>query len=120
MEAATVRPATAQAPAQGRVEHATGEVTPAPFPVGFLAREGDVFVVAVPEVTLPLPRKFAMIKLGGMMYTRRMCDGEDVAEQGRQVYEWLERFSERVGRDRYKRWVDQFRADGPRKPGTDE
>ncbi len=97
---------------RGRVEHEEGPPTPAPWPPGFAAREGDVLVCSVPEVTLPLPRKYATIKLGGFIYTRRLVAGEDVAEQAATVMGWLEKFSARTGSDRFKRWAAEFRKDG--------
>jgi hypothetical protein len=88
----------------------TREVKFTEIPEGFEARDGDVLVVSVPEVTLPLPRKYATIKLGGFIYTRKLRAGDDTKAEGERVYRWLERFSEAVGRDRFRRWAAEFRG----------
>jgi hypothetical protein len=81
------------------------------IPEGFIAREGDTLMVSIPEVTLPLPQKYATIKLGGFIYTRRLHEGDDVRAEGETTYRWLEKFSEAVGRDRFRRWAAEFKRD---------
>lgn len=74
----------------------------------FVARDGDTLVVTYPEVTLPLPEKFAMMKFGGLIYTRRLRDGDDPQEQLETIDRWLTREAERAGVAKYKRLLRDF------------
>lgn len=94
-----------------RVEVRSGEERRVLAP-GFTARDGDVLVVSYPEVTLPLPRKYATMKLGGFIYTRKLAEGDDVGEQARLVLEWLTSLAEVEGAKRYRRMASQFTSSG--------
>lgn len=62
---------------------------PFPTPEGFDARDGDVLVVAYPEVTLPLRVKYAVLKVGDCSYSRQLREGDDVNEQFVKISRWL-------------------------------
>lgn len=67
----------------------TETVTEIPAPEGFEVRNGDVLVIAYPEVTLPLKVQFAMLRVGGISYTRQLQEGDDVNDQYQRIYTWL-------------------------------
>jgi hypothetical protein len=79
-----------------------------PIEAGFEAREGDTLVVTYPEVTLPLPAKFAMMKFGGLIYTRKLREGDDPAAEHARIDEWLTRTAETEGSRKYRRLVREF------------
>ena len=68
------------------------------------AREGDVIVVSYPEVTVPLRTRYASVKVGGMIYTRRLLEGDDVGEQFDKVYAFLQARAESVGVEKIRLW----------------
>lgn len=73
-------------PGGGDVEPSTHSV---PVPDGFEVRDGDVLVVAYPEVSLPLKVKYAMLNVGGCSYTRQLREGDDANEQFERINRWL-------------------------------
>lgn len=79
-----------------------------PIPPGFVPRDGDVLVLSYPEVTLPLPRQFSMMKFGGLIYTRQLRAGDDVEHEARTISAWLERRAETEGVAKYRRLVAEF------------
>lgn len=64
----------------------------------FEARDGDVLVVGYPEVTLPLKIKYATVKIGGWIYTRKLREGDDVAEEARRVHAFLRQHALKYGK----------------------
>lgn len=79
-----------------------------PIPAGFEAREGDVLVLTYSEVTLPLPKQYAMMKFGGAIYTRKLCAGDDVEKERVAISAWLTRVVEADGVAKYRRMVSDF------------
>jgi hypothetical protein len=55
-----------------------------------LARQGDVLVVAFPEMTIPIA-SYANVKIGGLTYSRHLVDGESVEDQYEKIYAFLTR-----------------------------
>lgn len=105
---ASAEPPTPSPGPPGRHRTAEGVETPLPLPEGFSARDGDSLVISYPEVTLPLPRKFAMMKFGGLIYTRKLNEGEDVAEQYEVISKWLFAVGERDGVAKYRKLLKEF------------
>lgn len=83
------RPASAPATRTQVRRPGAEEAIPVPVPDGFETREGDVLVVAYPEVTLPLRVKYAVVKVGDCSYTRQLRAGDDVNEQWEKINRWL-------------------------------
>lgn len=78
-------------------------------PIGtFIARDGDVLVCSYPEVTLPLPKQYAMVKFGGLIFTRKLVEGDDVEEQARTIMAWLAAHAEAAGTAKYRRIYADF------------
>ena len=94
-------------PPGGRVER-PGEPPIYDLPPDFEAREGDVLVVSYPEVTIPL-RQYASAKVGGLIYTRKLREGESVAEQFEKVYAFLTKRAENDAREKVKRYAMELR-----------
>jgi hypothetical protein len=92
--------------------HVEREEERLPLDAGFEARDGDTLVVTYPEVTLPLPAKFAMMKFGGLIYTRKLRAGDDVAAEHARIDRWLSRTAETEGTRKYKRLVREFVRSG--------
>lgn len=89
------KPPTHGAPRPPKIETAIvkrGEESWQP-PPDFEAREGDLLVVSYPEVTLPLA-PYSTAKIGGLIYTRKLREGESVDEQFGRIYSYLERRAE--------------------------
>lgn len=84
-----------------------------PIPPGFEPRDGDVLVVTYPEVTLPLPRQYSMMKFGGAIYTRTLRAGDDVDQTLTAITGWLSRRAESEGVAKYRRLVAEFVRKGP-------
>lgn len=79
-----------------------------PVPPGFTPRDGDILVVTYPEVTLPLPKQYSMMKFGGAIYTRQLRAGDDVDATLSAISTWLTRRVEVEGGAKYRRLVAQF------------
>lgn len=79
-----------------------------PVAPGFEPRDGDVLVVTYPEVTLPLPKQYAMMKFGGLIYTRQLRAGDDVTATAEAIGGWLTRTAELSGIAKYRRLVADF------------
>lgn len=86
-----------------------------PTPDGFEVREGDVLVVAYPEVTLPLRVQYAMVRVGGCSYSRVLRDGDDVNEQFGKISAWLAAQVEADARRKIAAYTDELEASGPRR-----
>lgn len=71
--------------------------------VGFDVREGDVLVVHYPEVTVPIA-PYASVKVGGLIYTRQLVKGDDVAKQYDRIYAFLKGRAERDANEKVKAW----------------
>lgn len=84
-----------------------------PVPPGFEPRDGDVLVVTYPEVTLPLPKQYSMMKFGGLIYTRQLRAGDDVDATLEAISSWLRRRAETEGGLKYRRIVAEFIRKGP-------
>lgn len=83
-----------------------------PIPAGFEPRDGDVLVITYPEVTLPLPKAYSMMKFGGFIYTRQLREGDDVQEMATTISAWITRVAEREGSAKYRRLVAEFVGKG--------
>lgn len=79
-----------------------------PLTPGFEPRDGDVLVVSYPDVTLPLPKQYAMMRFGGAIYTRQLRAGDDVDATARAISGWLTRTVEADGVAKYRRLVAEF------------
>lgn len=79
-------------------------------PAGFTPREGDVLVVSYPEVTISLGgNSFSAVKVGGLIYTRKLIDGDDPGEQYRKIYAFLERRALIDGREKVKLYQEELK-----------
>lgn len=78
-------------------------------PAGFEAREGDVLVVSYPEVTVPVVQ-YSAVKVGGLIYTRRIQKGDDPNEQYEKIYAWLKRKAEKAANEKVADWSKQLRG----------
>jgi hypothetical protein len=77
-------------------------------PEGFEVRAGDVLHVAYPEVTLPLKIQYAMLRVGGIAYTRMLRAGDDVNEQYTKIFTWLAAQAERDIARKAKLYIDEL------------
>lgn len=82
-------PQRTRVPATSEVQRPGEASTPVPVIEGFEARDGDVLVVAYPEVTLPLKVQYAMLRVGGMSYSRMLKAGDDVNAEYTRISAWL-------------------------------
>lgn len=80
-----------------------------PLTPGFVPRAGDVLVVKYGEVTLPLPKQFAMMRFGDYSYTSQLEDGEDVDTRARAISEWLAKRAEADGVAKYARLAAEIK-----------
>jgi hypothetical protein len=71
-----------------------------------VARDGDILVVQYPEVTIPIAQ-YCTVKVGGLIYTRKLVAGEDAELQCRIVYEFLRNRAQADGRVK----IDEYRAE---------
>lgn len=107
------REARAEVPPMGAVrEEVRREGHASPIPPGFVPRDGDVLVVTYPEVTLPLPKAYSMMKFGGLIYTRTLRDGDDVQAEATTISAWITRVAEAEGVAKYRRLVAEFIGKG--------
>lgn len=83
-----------------------------PLTPGFVPRAGDVLVVSYPEVTLPLPKQYAMMRFGGWIYTHQLEAGDDVDTRARAIAAWLTQRAEAEGSVKYRRLVAEFLRKG--------
>lgn len=79
-----------------------------PVGPGFEVRDGDVLVVTYPEVTLPLPKQYSMMKFGGLIYTRQLRAGDDLEATIAAISSWLAKRAESEGGAKYRRLVAEF------------
>lgn len=115
------RPPSTSAPKASSAVHSPNAPPVYNPPPDFTAREGDVLVVSYPEVTIPL-RQYASAKIGGLIYTRRLIEGESVAEQFERVYAFLSARAEADAREKVKRYAMELRPmpEGQRTPGSND
>lgn len=73
------------------------------------ARDGDVLVVSYPEVTLPLSTKYAMVKVGGSIYTRRLLQGESARDQFEKIYRFIAAANERAAQSKLSMYDAELR-----------
>lgn len=85
-------------------------------PPDFEAREGDLLVVSYPEVTLPLA-PYSTAKIGGLIYTRKLREGESVDEQFGRIYGYLEKRAEADARRKLGTFKAELDAAAARKNG---
>lgn len=64
---------------------------------GFKANEGDTLSVGYPEIMVPVGHMLN-VKIGGLLYTRKLRDGDDVSAVYDEVYAFLEKKARRDGR----------------------
>lgn len=77
---------------------------------GFMPREGDVLVVGYPEVTIGLGgNSYSAVKVGGLIYTRKLVEGDDPSEQYRKIYAFLERRAVLDGREKVKLFQEELK-----------
>lgn len=87
----------------------TGDAPMKPPMSGLVARDGDVLVVSYPEVTIPI-RQYSNVKVGGLIYTRKLVAGEDVGEQYADVYAFLRDRAEKDAVEKVKLWAAELGA----------
>jgi hypothetical protein len=83
------------------------------------ARDGDVLVVSYPEVTVPLTTKYASVKIGGLIYTRRLVAGEEVQAEYDSIYRFLKGMAQRDAHEKVRVWTQELagkRSDESSKP----
>ena len=84
---------------------------------GFLANEGDVLVVSYPEVKLPIAgSRYAMVSVGGLIYTRKLREGDDVQAEHDRIYGWLRTNAERSAREKLEAWAAELAGSSAPKP----
>lgn len=72
-------------------------------------REGDVLVVSYPESTIGLGgNSYSSVKVGGIAYTRKLVEGDDVAEQYRKIYDFLAARAQADGREKVKLYREEL------------
>lgn len=71
------------------------------------ARDGDILVVSYPEVTIPIAQ-YSGVKVGGLIYTRKLLDGDDVEAQYRSIYEFLKAKATADGRAKVQEYRDEL------------
>lgn len=76
----------------------------------FDVREGDVMVISYPEITLPLPKAYSSVKIGGWIYTRRLCAGDNLREQANKIYDFLSAHAKRHGVAKVREFAEQFKT----------
>lgn len=77
---------------------------------GFEPRDGDVLVVSYGEVTIPMPKPYSNVKVGGGIYTRRLLEGDNAVEQYERVYKYLKAVSERTAQDKVETWSKELKG----------
>jgi hypothetical protein len=85
-----------------------GHAKPIEVAPDFEPRDGDVLVVSYPEVTLPLPKQFSMMKFGGLIYTRQLRVGDDVTATARTIGAWITKIAESDGAAKFRRLNAEF------------
>jgi hypothetical protein len=75
------------APAADDVDHAET----------FEVRDADILVVSYPEVTIPIAN-YSGVKVGGLIYTRKLLAGDDAGEQYDRIYAFLKSKADADGR----------------------
>lgn len=73
------------------------------------ARDGDVLVVTYGDVKIPIS-KYNTVTVGGLIYTRRLVDGDDVQLEHDVIYEFLRDNAERDAREKFSTWAAQIQA----------
>lgn len=63
---------------------------------GFKANEGDTLSVNYPEIMVPVGHMLN-VKIGGLLYTRKLREGDDVSEVYDAIYGFLEKKARRDG-----------------------
>lgn len=64
---------------------------------GFKANEGDTLSVNYPEIMVPVGHMLN-VKIGGLLYTRKLREGDDVSAIYDEIYGFLEKKARRDGR----------------------
>jgi hypothetical protein len=97
-------------PVGGTIESVVRDGAAAPMAIvpGFEPRDGDTLVISYPEVTLPLPKQYSMMKFGGAIYTRKLQAGDDLALIAGQITKWLARTIEADAGAKYRRLAGEF------------
>ena len=76
----------------------------------FEVRDGDLLVVSYPEVNVGLGgNSFSSVKLGGLIYTRRLLAEDDVDEQYRRIYAFLKAKADADGRAKIAAYQDEVK-----------
>lgn len=76
----------------------------------FEPRDGDVLVVSYPEANVGLGgNSYSSVKVGGLIYTRKLVEGDDPEEQYRKIYAYLERLALRDGRAKIALFMEELR-----------
>jgi hypothetical protein len=74
------------------------------------ARDGDVLVVSYPEVKIPLATKFSNIVVGGLIYTRKLIEGDDAQLEYERIYAFLKAMAEKDAREKVRLWTEELSA----------
>jgi hypothetical protein len=76
-----------------------------------IARDGDVLVVSYPEVSIPIGSgSYCAVKIGGLIYTRKLVEGDDVSEQYDAIYTFLQKKARTDGREKITIFQDELKA----------
>jgi hypothetical protein len=75
-----------------------------------IARDGDVLVVSYPEVKIPLTTKYGIVGVGGLIYTRKLVEGDVVQDEHDKVYAFLQRMAERDAREKVRAWTQELES----------
>ena len=76
----------------------------------FDVRDGDVMVISYPEITLPLPKAYSSVKIGGWIYTRRLCAGDNLRDQATKIYDFLSAHAKRTGTAKVREFANEFKS----------
>ena len=73
----------------------------------FDVRDGDVLVVSYPEVTIPIA-PYASVKVGGLIYTRKLVHGDDIGEEYDRIYAFLQSNAEADAAEKVQLWAKEM------------
>ena len=81
------------------------------IPVDFEPRDGDVLVVSYGEVTVPLPKPYSNVKVGGNSYRRQLREGDNVVEQFEKIANYLKGVTEVQAKERVATWSKTLKGE---------
>lgn len=78
----------------------------------FEPRDGDVLVVSYGEVTVPLPKPYSNVKVGGNSYTRQLREGDNVVQEFERTAKYLKAVTEVQAKERVATWSKTLKGEG--------